>query len=182
MAVALSLFVTDSHGDESPASVARKSLDSLEFTVRYHRRPGTKEPKFLSLTLHVRDFGFSSRPGHFYSQVTPGLARRLLEVLERDGFFRASAQHAKFFGVDGSPWGSYYRLELGYGSLDKYWRHREILWWDLEMLKRLDSIREALDGEAAKRMDALRERLKPFREEWTKAAAEPGYVAATYAR
>ena len=165
-------------GEASPASLAREYLESSEFTIRYNRGSRTREPKFLSLTLHVREYRVSPRPSHSYCQITPELAGRILGVLERDDFFRASEQHAKFFANDGSPSGFYYRLELGYGNLEKYWRHREILFWDLAMLKRLDSIRKVLDGEAAKQMDALLERLAPLRQEWTKAAADPEYVAA----
>ena len=55
---------------------------------------------------------------------------------------------------------------------------REDLGWSLEMLKRLDSLRKVLDGDAAKAMDKVVNRLRKHRKQWE---AKPGKKAAAKA-
>jgi len=56
-------------------------------------------------------------------------------------------------------------------SRESFWW--EDLGWNAETGRRLDALRKALVGDAARAMDTLLERLAPVRKEWEKAVAAP---------
>ena len=150
--------------------VVRDRIDSLELSIRHHG--GQKD--LYSLKLRVPKYKAAPREGWFEREISRQTATKLLDVLARDGFF-ARAEDIK---SDGAPRGTYYAFWLRVHGKQRVFRYREIRGWGLEMLKCLDALRKVLDGEAGMAMDKLLKRLKPHREQWEKAAADPKYVQA----
>ena len=119
---------------------------------------GDADKPYYHLTLSVQ--GGWGQPNRFYQQakITKEQAVRIIDHLVAEGFFDRAVE-AESFKV---------RTEPGYtisAHIDDN-GDTEDLGWGLPMLRRLDRLRNVLDGDAAKKMDLLLGRLAVHRRAW----------------
>ncbi|MGA2501961.1 MAG: hypothetical protein ABSH20_29825, partial [Tepidisphaeraceae bacterium] len=145
------------------AAALKEKLDHLTIEIRYHGN----DKAHRSLFLHTAS-GDVRPPFGPAVRIEPASAAPIIDQLLADGFL-ARAEDWAFQGRD-SVWldgGSVYAIRIRSTVSDFH----EYLGWDLAMLRRLEGLRKAMKGEAAKEMDKLLAALEPQRKEWEKASA-----------
>jgi hypothetical protein len=150
---------------KGPTAVARERADALkadlprvQVWLRYH---GEQDKPYYHLTLttaEVRD----GAPFHLRARLTDAQAGRLIDHLALEGFLDRATDESKKDVVP--PKGPLYALKVIGGG--KEWT--EYLRFNPEMLRRLDGLREATEGDAARHLDTLLARLAGHRREWEK--------------
>ncbi|MHC4983272.1 MAG: hypothetical protein ACYTF6_08915, partial [Planctomycetota bacterium] len=106
------------------------------------------------------------------ARISEAQARKIIDHLGAEGFLAS----AKFYDMAAPEYkGPTYTLRVAYGK----GFYEEDLGWGLAMLNRLDGLRAAIDGDAAKAMDKLLAQLERQRKEWEKAATQPATRPAT---
>ncbi len=121
-----------------------------------------------SLVLYVGTVIFEPAgidEGH--AKITKEQAAKIVAVLAKDNFFRASV--ADWSKVT-TPKGPHAVISLSYRkegatSPEQRWR---ALQWDLHMVQQLEAIRACVDGDAAKLLDQMLKSLEEERKEWLK--------------
>lgn len=142
------------------AKELKVNLKSFQLELSYN---GPEDKPFYRLVLSVPPIG-DDRSNPFYRAIQIGEAQagKLIDRLAQDGFLAHALEQPK----RPQPTTPGYTLTVG----NLY----EDLGWGLPMLKRLDGLRQVLDGDAAKAMDLLLARLSGLRQQWEKAdAAQP---------
>lgn len=156
-----------------------RTCESLTAAFRYF---GDQDKPFYQITYHLGDFD-AGAGGNSFDRVTK-LEReamlKLLDALAKDGFIAAARDITT---KDIKPTIGYSltltATKVGAGEEFKKlgWQaikgngHVELyqpLGWDLKMIERLEGLRPALSGEAAKDMDFLLGRLTGLKREWQK--------------
>lgn len=136
--------------------------DALIFSLRYF---GEQGKPFYSLDLRVPVFKFlvpERRPPFWpAAQISKAQAKKIIGQFARDGLLAEMANVAN--KKIAQPKGPAYTLHItGLPGVELY----ADLGWGLPMLRRLEGIRPALDGPAAKTMDLLLGRLSGLKKKW----------------
>ena len=148
--------------------VAKKRAEKLRVNVKdfrlhlsYHGESGKP---YYHLMLSVPPIeAKKTTPFSRLEQISEKQAVRIIDYLAKD--FLQRAQDAK--SLRKLPAGPLYLLRVGAGQLQL----GENLGWNMKMLKHLDGLRKALDGDAEKSMGLLLGRLAGHRREWEAAVA-----------
>ena len=158
---------------EEPSERTRKAVEMLkdnldDFGLSLSFSGDLKEP-FHTIGLATACKNKAKTPPHWLGDADLGKegSAKVIDYLASSGFFdRASVipsndqeGRVKFYASKNQP---YYSLQVSA-------QYHEILGWDIMMLHRLEGLRKALDGDAAKLMDKLLATLEPKRKEWEKA-------------
>jgi hypothetical protein len=124
---------------------------------------GDQDKPYYRLTLSVPKLDAASvKPSFLSAQISEPQAARLIDRLAVEGFLdNAQDQTASLATQHLTKPGYTLMVKTDRGILEGD------LGWGLPMLKRLDGLREVLDGDAAKQMDLLLGRLAGHRKEWT---------------
>jgi hypothetical protein len=121
------------------------------------------------LRLSVRPVVYESRdPNVHLARLTETEGKRLVQYLATEGFLQRAVQLGKQAIPPRSLAENCYTLQV---SVPNFCLHEDF-GWGPGMLKRLDGLRGALDGEAARAMDAVLAGLADERKKW--AAEEKG--------
>jgi hypothetical protein len=119
------------------------------------------EKRYGELRLTVRPYG--------YTRLTEAQAKKLIDYLAAEGYLGRAVELGKQEVPERDLSQNCYTLQV---STQKLQLHED-LGWGPGMLKRLDGLRGALDGEAARAMDAIMAGLADDRKKWAAATAEP---------
>ena len=119
------------------------------------------ENRYGELRLTVRPYG--------YVRLTEAQAKKLIDYLAAEGYLGQAVELGKQDVPERDLSQNCYALQVSTQSLQLH----EDLGWGPGMLKRLEGLRGALDGEAAKAMDALLAKLAEDRKEWEDKSAQP---------
>ncbi|HZK79653.1 MAG TPA: hypothetical protein VFC46_01265 [Humisphaera sp.] len=125
---------------------------------------GDQDKPFYRLQLTVAPTAARDRSNPFdrQTQITEDQAKRIIDFLAGEGFLdKAFSRHDFQFIPKATQPGYSLRVMDYYSDLG----------WNLPMLKRLDGLRTALEGDAATNMDFLLGRLSGYRKQWTKDGA-----------
>ncbi|MHC4984347.1 MAG: B-box zinc finger protein, partial [Planctomycetota bacterium] len=151
------------------ASVMKERIASFTLTLTYCG-DGGKPYDTLQLGLSP-PLPKPMPPGHHYVQITAKQAEKIIDHLVAEEWL-GPATYCGGIPI-AEPAGPCYVLEFGTDRVLNYYMN---LGWRLPMFKRLESLRRALDAEAAAAMDRLLERLKDHREELERAARSFEYA------
>lgn len=137
----------------------KKNVDQFSIEVRY---AGSEPRKHPSLTLTVPPPGPTANPAwDRHVRISTGRAERIIDHLARAGLLDVGSSGS---GSGRSPASRpTYTLTVDGGLM--LWRD---LGWDLKMYRRLEALRQVLDGEARAAMDRLLKALAPLRDKWLK--------------
>lgn len=137
-------------------------------TVVKKRRGGQLVPESVEIAGSAMRLGMESGywgPGFYkptynayYAGLTEAQALRLIDYLASEGFLKQAKEHGKQkIPLPRPEWSNWIQLQV---SLDRSeFGLYENLGWGPAMLKRLDGLRGALEGNAAKAMDEILSRL-----------------------
>src|SRR5262245_30127862 len=104
------------------------------------------------LRMSVRPFVYKSAgPTVHLARLSPTQAKKLIEYLSTEGFLQQAVELGKQVPPDRDLSENCYTLQVSTQNL----RLHEELSWGANMLKRLDGLRGAFDGEGARAMDAI---------------------------
>jgi hypothetical protein len=151
------------------AKKLKESVKTFRLELTYH---GDEDKPFYRLTLTVQAIAKAeNNPFYRFVQISEDQAKKIIDHLATDGFLR---------GADDPIRDEYYELlpptKPGYTmTVSGFYQD---LGWGLPLLKRLDGLRKALDGQAAKDMDLLLGRLSGLREHWENAESPAGPATA----
>ncbi|HTU24585.1 MAG TPA: hypothetical protein VMF30_04260 [Pirellulales bacterium] len=167
--------------DRERAAKLQAEIESLRINLGFSgaadsRANDAKEAvpakRYHEVRLSVVPLPHPSDRSVYVGELTEGQARRLIEFLSTDGFLRDAAE------LD--------RQEVPLRDMSKdcctlqvFTRNlslHEDFGWGLPMLKRLDGLRGAVEGEAAQALDAILASFAAERKDWQAAAAaeKPG--------
>ena len=135
-------------------------------SLRYR---GGKDKPYRGLVLYGRGLEITNlRSNTRWVMISKEEVLRILDHLAADGCL-ARAQNNPSVGPLGWDWTGYSLTVEGQDvtSLTEY------LGWNPTMLRRLDSLRSVLKGEAAKAMDEVLDRLSDERRKWAEEAVPP---------
>ena len=119
--------------------------------------------------MSVRPFVYTrSDPTVHLAHLTEAQANKLIDYLAGEGYLGQSVELGKQDVPERDLSQNCYALQVSTRSLQLH----EDLGWGPGMLKRLEGIRGALDGEAAQAMDAILAGLANDRKKWA-ARAQP---------
>ncbi len=156
-----------------------RTCESLAAAFRYY---GDQDKPFYQITYHLGDFdaGAGGNPFERVTKLDREAMHKLLEALAKDGFI-AAARDITTKDIKPTIGYSLTIIATKKGAGDKFkalgWQaikgdgHVELyqpFGWDLKMIERLEGLRPALSGEAAKDMDFLLGRLSGLKREWQK--------------
>jgi len=161
------------------AKTVSDRIEWLEILIEYGERRwgrGPQDLRFYSLTLQVPTDAVIADAKWAIVSVSRRTGLKLVNALAKDGFFDRARDLVA--DMECLPGGVYYTLQVSTGDADRPYKYREEIGWDLGTLRRLDSLREVLDGDAQAAMDKLLGALASHRRAWQRAAAEPEYVRA----
>lgn len=163
VALFVAAMAATAHAQQAdPASVRAKELQEgiKSFRLKLLYRGDADKP-FYGLTLSVSPIK-DDRTFNDMVQINEEQASKIIDYLAGDGFL-TKAVDLRNKTKPPRPAMPGYTLTVG--------NFCEDLRWGLPMLKRLDGLREVLDGDAAKGMDLLLTRLSGLRKQWEKDAA-----------
>jgi hypothetical protein len=132
--------------------------------------------------MSVRPFVYQSNdPNVHLARLTEAQAKKLIDYLAAEGFLQQAVELGKQEVPDRDPYEKCYTIQVSTQKLhldeDRGWvpalQLHEDLGWGPATLKRLDGLRRALDGEAARAMDSFLAGLADDRNKWAAGAAEP---------
>ncbi|MCH7988047.1 MAG: hypothetical protein IID46_02730 [Planctomycetes bacterium] len=157
-------FAAEPNKSDPATEVAKKRAEKLRVNVKdfrlhlsYHGESGKP---YYHLMLSVPPIeAKKTTPFSRLEQISEKQAVRIIDHLAEEGFLKR-AQDADTLRK--LPVGPLYLLRVRAGELQL----GENLGWDLKMLKHLDGLRKALDGDAEKSMGLLLGRLAGHRREW----------------
>lgn len=157
----------DIKADPAPdrAKELRAGFDTFFLELRYW---GEQDKPFYNVILQAGELQAEYPPFAEAARVSKEQAERILGVLAEDGFL-ALAEKTPTAGMP-TPTGSCYILTVREKATGELWQD---LGWGAAMLRRLDALRQATDGDAAKALDALLGRMSGLRKAWTPDAAAP---------
>ncbi|WP_254506556.1 hypothetical protein [Anatilimnocola floriformis] len=155
-----------------------RTCESLTAAFRYF---GDQDKPFYQITYHLGDFAAAG--DNSFDRVTKldrDAMLKLLDALAKDGFIATAGDistkdikpavgYSLTLTAKKKDGGAEFK-ELGWQSINGN-GHVELyrpLGWDLKMIERLEALRPALDGEAAKDMDFLLGRLTGLKQQWQK--------------
>jgi hypothetical protein len=143
------------------AGKLRAGVKDFHLQVEYN---GQEDKPFYRLVLSVPEVGYDrSNPFYRLVQIREAQAASLIDHLAADGFLdmaddlRVEVQRPPYT-MPG------YTLTVTAEEMAL----RQDLGWGLPMLRRLDGLRQVLEGDAAKEMDLLLGRLSGLRTQWEK--------------
>src|SRR5579864_941979 len=132
-------------------------LDSFSWTIKLMPLDKDRLPPnhLRNICLHVKAYHADPTPGSAEAQITKEQAAKIAEVLAKDNFFRES--RADSGRLPRQPKGSYAMMFASYGQEGPTQTvHRlRVLDWDANLVKRLEAIRQYVDGDAAKALDTM---------------------------
>jgi len=162
----------DVKADPAPerAKELKADLDTFFLEVRYW---GDQDKPFYNAIFQAGELMGEYPPYVEAARVSKEQAERILGVLAEDGFL-ALAERTPTAGMP-TPAGPCYILTVREKGTGELWRN---LGWDGAMLRRLDGLRKAVDGDAAKALDTLLGRMSGLRKAWAPDAAAPVEPAA----
>ena len=156
-----------------------KTCESLTAAFRYF---GDQDKPFYQITYHLGDFARGGGENSFdrVTKLERADMLKFLDALAKDGFIATAGDistkdikpaigYSLTLTAKKKDGGAEFK-ELGWQSI-KGDGHVELyrpLGWDLKMIERLEALRPALSGEAAKDMDFLLGRLTGLKREWQK--------------
>ncbi len=160
--------------DRAPARAKqlRAAIKSFKLDLSYGCDRPTPDKNvdkpYYNLTLSVGDVAKVKNAFHPQVQITEAQAQKIIDRLAAEGFLGEAteldpAELKKF-----PPQTSHYGMSVANGKAIFY----ENFGWGAAMVLRLDHLRKALDGDAAKAMDLLLGRLQGHRKEWEREAKE----------
>jgi RNA polymerase sigma factor (sigma-70 family) len=143
-------------------------LDHFEWTLQLvpqdKAQPDKRYP-LLIIQLHVVARRVDpAKSDAADAQITKEQAAKIIDVLAKDNFFRESS--ADPGRLPRQPKGSYAMMFASYGQEgppQTVYRLR-VLDWDANLVKRLEAIRQCVDGDAAKALDTMLKSLRDERE------------------
>ena len=128
-----------------------------------------KEDPYCDLRLGVRPFAYkSARPKVQLARLTKAQAKKLIDHLTAEGYLDQAVELGKQKIPQRSLLDNCYTLQVSTQNLQLH----EDLGWGPAMLKRLNGLRTALEGDAAEAMDALLAALAEDRRKWEMEAAK----------
>jgi hypothetical protein len=141
----------------------REALKSFRLQLEYN---GDQDKPYYNLTLTVPSVAHDRKNAfHPQSQITEEQAKRIIEYLAADGFLD-QADDLKPGVIKKSP------APTMPGYTMKAATEQIILigdlGWGMPMLKRIERLREVLDGDAAAQMDLFLGRMAGHRRDWEK--------------
>jgi hypothetical protein len=126
--------------------------------------------QYGELRMGVRPFVYSSTdPALHLVRLTEAHAKKLIEYLATEGFLQQAVELGKQEVPERDLSENCYTLQVSTQNLQLH----EDLGWGPGMLKRLDGLRGALDGEAARAMDAILAGFADDRKKWAATTAQP---------
>eukprot|EP00913_Durusdinium_trenchii_P028495 g26723.t1 len=144
---------------------AREQFDPRNFRLELFHHGASDKP-FYSMTLSVPPARDGRSPFSLFAQIKENEARAIIDHLSQSGFFR----HARRPGKQSSTSNPRYELRIHSGKQILV----ENLGWDLDLLRRLDSLQRVLGGQAEKSLEKLLGRLSGYRSLWTAGKAVNG--------
>ena len=169
IALFVAAIAATAHAQQADLASARTKelkagIKTFRLELNYN---GQQDKPFYRLVLSMPPIGCDrSNPFYRLVQVSEERAGKIIDHLGGDGFLtKAVDLRNKRLPRPTMPG---YTLTVG--------NFYEDLGWDLPMLKRLDRLREVVDGDAAKAMDLLLGRLSGWRKEWEKRRYEGIYA------
>jgi inhibitor of cysteine peptidase len=162
----------DIKADPAPdrAKELRGGLDTFFLELRYW---GDQDKPFYNAILQVGELQGEYPPFVEAARVSKEQAAKIVDLLADDGFL-AMAEKTPTAGMP-TPTGPCYILTVREKATGEFWQS---LGWDGAMLRRLDALRPAVDGDAAKSLDTLLGRMSGLRKAWTPDATAPASPAA----
>jgi hypothetical protein len=123
---------------------------------------GQSDKPFYHALLSVPPIGVKrSSPFYLQARITEDQAKKLIGYLANEGFLdRADEIPLSDRAVREAKPGYTIMVSAGWVSFD------EELGWDLPMLKRLDGLKNVLEGDAAKQVETFLARLAGQRKQW----------------
>ncbi len=145
------------------AKVLKKEVKSLFITLSCNNQ-GIPPHRYLELRFLVKPWDFSSDHETRFVQLTEQQAQRLIDYLGTEGYLRQAVELSKQKIPQVDLTGTWYTLQVSTGNLN-FCLHED-LGWGPGMLKRLQGMRTALEGDAAEAMDELLGRLAEDQKKW----------------
>ena len=161
--------LTNAHDaeDARAARGGRKSqglhahLDTFEWTLKLMPQDKDQLPpgQLLTVSLHVKAYRVDPTKGFAEARITKEQAAKIIDVLAKDNFFRESvADHSRLPAV---PEGPYALMCMNHDQKNQQTQDVQrvtacrVLERDANLVKRLQAIRQCVDGEAAQMIGQL---------------------------
>lgn len=156
------------HGAVPRAERLQAAVDSMEVHLFYQ---GACDKPYYSLTLRSGPIR-RGNPFELFAPLSREERKSLIGYLAGEGFLRHAVEEGdgksgaapdmkdRAVASDG------YVLRVTFRERDGRHGYRENLGWDLAMLRRLEGMKRALPGEAARAMEPLVARLTGWRAQW----------------
>ncbi len=154
-----------------PTSATAKRLEQLKagvdtFTLNLWYAGPVDKP-FYTLVLHVAPMSLKKNdPFNHFVRLTAPEALKIIGHLDADGFLTRATDISNGVNAQREIPGPTYLLTISEQTGKARFILSEELGWNLPMLKRLDALRAAMEGDAASAMDTLLRRLSGFRKQW----------------
>ncbi len=150
-------------GDIAIARTGKLLGDMSTFTLRL-AYAGQQDKPYYHLLLSVPALPVNDRDNPFHQQarITETQAKKIIELLSKDGFFAVALDGNRNQGPV-PPKESYYSLTVGIANGRNPILFEEWLTFRPLLFQRLDGLQKLLDGDAAKGMDFLITRLSGHR-------------------
>lgn len=160
----------------APASLGTQRAEKLKAGVAAFEMNvwyiGDQDKPFYTVVLHVAPMAIKkSDPFNLYPRINEATAVKMIDLLLGEGDLDRAVDTSLAVNRKQTPTVPGFHLTVSEHLPTQTIEFDEAIGFDLRMLKKLDSLRTFLDGDAARDVDFLINRLSGWRKEWTKQQA-----------